>query len=121
MNRQGPFNKELYRRRNLIERLIGRFKQYRRIATRYEKRGENYRGDVGNCLYSHVVMSLQTRPSQASLALQPLNVVSDTPSTTTDQSMLITVTIIDVFAVWTGTGKALSVDSFLGATGLFSF
>jgi transposase len=43
MNRQGPFNKELYRRRNRVERLIGRFKQYRRIATRYEKRGENYR------------------------------------------------------------------------------
>jgi transposase len=43
MNRQGPFNKELFRRRNLIERLIDRFKQNRQIATRYEKRGENYR------------------------------------------------------------------------------
>lgn len=43
MNRQGPFNKALYRRRNRIERLINRFKQYRRIATRYEKRAVNYR------------------------------------------------------------------------------
>lgn len=43
MNRQGPFNKEIYRRRNLVERLINRFKQYRRIATRYEKLAANYR------------------------------------------------------------------------------
>jgi transposase len=43
MKRQGPFNKEIYRRRNLVERLINRFKQYRRIATRYEKRVANYR------------------------------------------------------------------------------
>lgn len=43
MKLQGPFNKEIYRRRNLVERLINRFKQYRRIATRYEKRVANYR------------------------------------------------------------------------------
>lgn len=43
MQRRGPFNKEIYRRRNLVERLINRFKQYRRIATRYEKRVANYR------------------------------------------------------------------------------
>ncbi|MBD2120867.1 transposase [Trichocoleus sp. FACHB-262] len=29
-------------RRNRIERTINRFKQFRRIATRYEKRAENY-------------------------------------------------------------------------------
>jgi transposase len=28
--------------RNRIERLINRLKQYRRVATRYEKRAENY-------------------------------------------------------------------------------
>jgi transposase len=31
-----------YRKRNAIERLIGRLKQNRRIATRYEKRAANY-------------------------------------------------------------------------------
>ena len=41
--RTGPFNKVVYRKRNRVERLINRLKQYRRIATRYEKRAENYR------------------------------------------------------------------------------
>jgi len=36
------FDKELYRRRNKVERLINRLKQFRRIATRYEKRALNY-------------------------------------------------------------------------------
>jgi transposase len=41
--RTGPFNKAIYRGRNRVERLINRLKQFRRIATRYEKRAENYR------------------------------------------------------------------------------
>ena len=41
--RRGPFDREQYRQRNRIERLINRFKQFRRIATRYEKCGDNYR------------------------------------------------------------------------------
>ena len=40
--RTGPFNKEAYRARNRVERLINRLKQNRRIATRYEKRAVNY-------------------------------------------------------------------------------
>jgi transposase len=32
----------LYGARNLVERLINRLKQCRRVATRYEKRGRNY-------------------------------------------------------------------------------
>lgn len=36
------FNRGLYRERNRIERLINRLKQFRRVATRYEKRAENY-------------------------------------------------------------------------------
>ncbi len=41
-HRTGPFNRAIYRARNLVERLINRLKQYRRIATRYEKRADNY-------------------------------------------------------------------------------
>lgn len=41
--RRGPFDRQLYKERNRIERLINRLKQNRRLATRYEKRGENYR------------------------------------------------------------------------------
>jgi transposase len=36
------FDREAYRMRNKVERLINRLKQFRRIATRYEKRAENY-------------------------------------------------------------------------------
>lgn len=41
--RTGPFDRAIYRTRNIIERTVNRFKQFRRLATRYEKRGENYR------------------------------------------------------------------------------
>jgi transposase len=45
----GPpiFDKEAYyRRRNVVERCVGRFKQWRSVATRYEKRAVNYRAMV---------------------------------------------------------------------------
>jgi transposase len=32
----------LYRERNLVERLVGKLKEYRRIATRYDKLAANY-------------------------------------------------------------------------------
>ena len=40
--RQPDFDQAAYRERNKVERLINRLKQYRRIATRYEKRATNY-------------------------------------------------------------------------------
>jgi transposase len=43
MCRRGPFDKAIYRERNCIERLFSRFRQFRRLATRYEKRSANYR------------------------------------------------------------------------------
>ena len=39
---RGSFNKQHYRKRNIVERLINRLKQFRRIATRYEKRASNF-------------------------------------------------------------------------------
>ena len=42
--RRGRFDKTAYRQRNVAERLVNRLKQFRRIATRYEKRGVYYRG-----------------------------------------------------------------------------
>ena len=45
--RQQPnFDRAAYRRRNLVERLINRLKQFRRMATCYEKRAANYLGMV---------------------------------------------------------------------------
>ena len=35
-----------YRRRNVVERLVNRLKQYRRVATRYEKRADTYQAFV---------------------------------------------------------------------------
>ena len=40
--RTGPFNRAIYRERNRVERLINRLKQYRRVATRCEKRARHY-------------------------------------------------------------------------------
>jgi transposase len=40
--RRGPFDRVVYRERNTVERLINRLKQFRRVATRYEKRAANY-------------------------------------------------------------------------------
>ena len=39
---QRVIDDELYKDRNKVERFIGRIKQYRRVATRYEKTARNY-------------------------------------------------------------------------------
>jgi transposase len=41
--RTGPFDRAIYRSRNRIERLVNRLKQFRRLATRYEKHAEHFR------------------------------------------------------------------------------
>lgn len=45
-NGGGRFDKAAYRERNVVERLINRLKQFRRVATRYEKQGVNYQAMV---------------------------------------------------------------------------
>ena len=40
------FNAAAYRRRNVIERCVNKLKQWRGIASRYEKRAVNYRAMV---------------------------------------------------------------------------
>jgi transposase len=40
--RRVRFDQAAYRKRNVVERLINRLKQFRRVATRYEKRAVNY-------------------------------------------------------------------------------
>jgi transposase len=37
VKRQSKYDREAYKRRNLIERCVNRLKQFPRIATRYEK------------------------------------------------------------------------------------
>jgi len=40
------FDQTAYRQRNLIERMFGRLKDWRRVATRYDKLAANYRAGV---------------------------------------------------------------------------
>ena len=42
-HRTGPFDRARYRLRHKVECAINRCKQYRSLATRYEKRAESYR------------------------------------------------------------------------------
>jgi transposase len=37
-----PLNRAIYRRRNLIERLFCRLKNWRRLATKYDRLARNY-------------------------------------------------------------------------------
>lgn len=39
---RSQLDRDAYRRRNVVERCFGRLKEYRRIATRYEKTARNY-------------------------------------------------------------------------------
>jgi len=43
-NRVTPraYDRHLYEERNAVERFVGRIKQFRRVATRYEKRARNF-------------------------------------------------------------------------------
>lgn len=47
-NRLEPieYDRHLYQERNVIERYFGRIKQYRRVATRFDKKAANYLGFV---------------------------------------------------------------------------
>ena len=40
------FNKRLYRKRNLVERFFSKLKQFRAVATRYDKRDDNYLASI---------------------------------------------------------------------------
>src|SRR5205809_7633591 len=41
-----PFNKRLYRQRNLVERFFNKLKHFRAVATRYDKPDDNYLASV---------------------------------------------------------------------------
>ena len=47
-NRLKPprFNKRLYRKRNLVERFFNKLKHFRAVATRYDKRDDNYLASI---------------------------------------------------------------------------
>lgn len=50
--RHHPFDPEAYKLRNLIERMFARLKDWRRIATRYDKLGTNF---ASTCIIAALV------------------------------------------------------------------
>ena len=44
--RQVDFDRELYRQRNIVERVIGWLKEFRRVFSRYEKTAKNFGGMI---------------------------------------------------------------------------
>lgn len=44
--RRRRFDRAIYRRRNVVERCVNRLKQWRAVATRYDKRAANYHAMV---------------------------------------------------------------------------
>jgi transposase len=48
-----PFDAEKYKTRNVIERCIGRIKDFRAIATRYDKTARNFLAGV--CLVAAII------------------------------------------------------------------
>lgn len=45
-NVQPEFDRESYKQRNIIERTIGKLKENRRVATRYDKKAAHYAGFI---------------------------------------------------------------------------
>ncbi|GEC15862.1 putative transposase [Nitrobacter winogradskyi] len=43
---QRPYDADLYKERNIIERFFNKLKQFRRVATRHDKRLVNFMGFV---------------------------------------------------------------------------
>jgi transposase len=41
-----PFNKRLYSKRNIVERFFNKLKHFRAVATRYDKRDNNYLASI---------------------------------------------------------------------------
>jgi transposase len=44
--RPAEFNREAYRQRNIVERLIGWIKESRRVLSRFEKTAKNFAGNL---------------------------------------------------------------------------
>ncbi len=53
-----PFDRQLYARRNEVERLFGRLKRYRRVGTRYEKLDVMFAGFIYLALIYEMIRNL---------------------------------------------------------------
>src|SRR5690606_29262851 len=60
MTRARDFDPEKYKRRNMIERSIGKLKQLRRIATRYDRLSESCLACASTCFAGILVLNVAT-------------------------------------------------------------
>ncbi|GGR87426.1 hypothetical protein GCM10010169_34600 [Micromonospora fulviviridis] len=59
------FDKQLYKRRNVVERCFNRLKQCRSVATRYDKTATSYQATSPSPRYRNGCKALKTPPSPA--------------------------------------------------------
>ena len=57
-----PHNREIYRQRNLIERMFARLKDFHRVATRYDKVGQELPCKRRTGGYDHLVDLIESGP-----------------------------------------------------------
>jgi transposase len=60
--RRFRWTKAIYRQRNLIERFFNKLKQFRRIATRYDKLGANFRAFLQIAIVRISIRSIESTP-----------------------------------------------------------
>ena len=61
-NKRFRWKKAVYRQRNLIERFFNKLKQYRRIATRYDKLGASFRAFIQLAIVRISIRSIESTP-----------------------------------------------------------
>ena len=64
--RPWAYDAQRYRRRNEMERLFGRLKRFRRIATRYDKLDMIFLSGICLALLHDLLTSIENRPQKAS-------------------------------------------------------
>jgi transposase len=57
-NHRERFAPDLYRRRNVVERLVGHLKEWRRVATRYDKLAATYAGVVSIAVIGRLLVTI---------------------------------------------------------------
>ena len=73
------FSPDLYRLRNRVERFFNKLKQFRRIATRYEKLAANYLTMIKSPLSASGCVPMSPRPNLVDLFVVPLAAVHRNP------------------------------------------
>lgn len=58
-----PYDRHLYRERNVVERYFARIKHYRRVATRYDKKAVSFLGFVWVTTIAIMLASFTKQPS----------------------------------------------------------